>query len=165
MKQIPLYGKNGKGFYAVVDDEDYSILSRYRWNYWHGAVLRTFLDHGKCHVWYMHRIIMNPRRGFEVDHINGDPLDNRKENLRVARHRDNLQNIKMSKKNTSGYTGVWWNKAMKKWAASIRTRGEQRYLGAFDTKEDAYKAYLKEAVKVRGRFLSKHLQQDAQTFL
>lgn len=139
MNQIQLHGKNGNGKYALVDEEDFPILNRYRWNFWHGAVLRTFHEHGIVHVWYMHRIIMNPRSNKEVDHINGNPLDNRKENLRILTHQENLWNMKMRKTNKSGYVGVKEIKNRKgiRYKATLKINEKFRTLGYYNTPEEA----------------------------
>lgn len=78
---------------------------------------------------------------YDVDHINGDPTDNRIVNLRLDIHRLNPQNTsKLRDANTSGYTGV--NKHNNKWQAKIGVKGKQIYLGNFKTPQEAYAAYL-----------------------
>jgi hypothetical protein len=77
----------------------------------------------------------------EVDHINGNSLDNRFENLRIATHADNGKNQKKPKDNTSGFKGVVWNKQKKKWQASIKVNNKRIYLGCYNTSEEASAAY------------------------
>jgi len=89
----------------------------------------------------MHTVIMNPPEGKEIDHINGDGLDNRRENLRIVSHRTNQQNRHENK--TSRYPGVSWCKQHKKWKAQIHLSGANTYLGYFDVEEDAARAYVK----------------------
>ncbi|EPA6882664.1 HNH endonuclease signature motif containing protein [Pseudomonas aeruginosa] len=87
-----------------------------------------------------HRIAFLMHHGFlpaEVDHINGDPLDNRIENLRAATHAENLRNIKTSTRNTSGQKGVSWHKKSGKWSVGIRLNGRWAHLGLFASYEDA----------------------------
>ena len=108
---------------------------------------------GRIHNKYilMHRLIMNMGKydcndKFEIDHINGKPYDNRKENLRIVTHMQNMKNIKLSVSNTSGYKGVHWCKLEKKWKAFIAVNKRTIHLGTFANKEDAINA-RKEAEK------------------
>jgi len=86
--------------------------------------------------------------GFYIDHINGNKIDNRLENLRLATNSQNQQNRPAPKNSTSGYRGVTWHKQVNKWMARICIKGERKTIGFFDTAEDAYEAYKKEAKKV-----------------
>lgn len=86
-----------------------------------------------------------------IDHINGDPADNRIANLRIANQAENMQNIAMYKSNKSGYMGVHFHKRNKKYQATIKAYGKQKHLGYFDTAELAFEAY-KEAKKVLHSF-------------
>lgn len=79
--------------------------------------------------------------GVVVDHINGNPSDNRKENLRVVSHLENMKNRKLSSANTSGITGVFQTKNGK-WYARIMADGNEIWLGTFETKDDAAAARL-----------------------
>lgn len=75
-----------------------------------------------------------------VDHINGDSLDNRKENLRVVAHKHNTQNFGVRYDNKSGYRGVSWSTSRKKWCAYVRLNGVNKNLGRYDHVEEAAKA-------------------------
>lgn len=75
-----------------------------------------------------------------IDHINGDTSDNRLSNLRLVTHQENQQNARRSKLNTSGHTGVYWNKRTNKWDASITYNYKQKHLGVFSNLEDAIKS-------------------------
>ncbi|MCE7699722.1 MAG: HNH endonuclease [Methanobacterium paludis] len=92
----------------------------------------------------MHRLIMGAPKGMVVDHINHNGLDNRKSNLRVVTHRQNMQNRK--NKGTSNYPGVHFKKENHKWVARIRIGKEMKYLGIFDNERTAAKKY-EEAVR------------------
>lgn len=100
----------------------------------------------------MHRLIMNAQNGQMIDHINGNVLDNRKENLRLCNKSTNAMNCKVHKHNTSGYKGVAWHKQMKKWRAYIVINDKQKSLGLYKTKEEAAKAYNKAALELFGEF-------------
>lgn len=99
----------------------------------------------------LHRAVM----GFpnlHVDHINKNKLDNRKINLRLCTHSQNMANKELRSTNTSGYKGVIWYKPTKKWRATIKAQGKFYHLGYYRTKEAAALAYNKKALEVFGEF-------------
>lgn len=102
----------------------------------------------KCKRMYGHRVawLLTNKEwpSGEIDHINGDRSDNRIENLRIVSSQQNSKNAKRHKGNSSGVTGVYWNKRAKKWQAYICIDGKQTYLGIFDVLGDA-KTARKEA--------------------
>lgn len=81
-----------------------------------------------------------PKKG--IDHINGNPSDNRWTNLREATQAENMQNLSIRSHNTSGYPGVSWNRVLMKWQVTIRKNGKSKYLGLFDCVKKAASAYL-----------------------
>lgn len=87
-----------------------------------------------------------------VDHINGDPLDNRFANIREASDTQNKQNSRTRKDNRSGIKGAFFHKQTRKWASAIRLNGKSKYLGLFETAEDAHAAYCKAAKELYGEF-------------
>lgn len=87
-----------------------------------------------------------------LDHINGDPLDNRLANLREATDAENNCNRGPTKKNKAGIKGVWWRYDRSKWCAQIRVNGKSRHLGHFDSAEDAHAAYVSAAKVLHGKF-------------
>lgn len=88
----------------------------------------------------------------DVDHINGNPSDNRLANLRRATNSQNQQNRRLGSNNTSGYKGVFFNKQCRKWAATIFADGRARHLGLFSTPDQAHVAYVDAAKKFFGEF-------------
>lgn len=96
--------------------------------------------HGECPV------------DMQIDHINGVRDDNRICNLRLADNSQNNANVKLKSNNTSGYKGVTWSKASKKWAAQIHHKGKHIHLGLFDRKEDAAMAVMSARHLYHGEF-------------
>jgi hypothetical protein len=100
----------------------------------------------------MHALIVGCTGEEIADHWNHDTLDNRRNNLRKCTHSQNQWNQKRSKRNTSGFKGVTWEKRRGKWHAQIRVNGKQKYLGEFLSIEDAARAYDRAAEMYHGEF-------------
>jgi len=96
----------------------------------------------------MHREIMGCPTKKQIDHINNDPLDNRRSNLRVCSHAENSRNRRMS---SGKLKGVLW-KSKNRWQARIRVNGNLKVLGSYLSPQDAASAYDKAAVKYFGEF-------------
>jgi hypothetical protein len=148
MKLIPLT----KGIYALVDDEDYDKVSQLSWKYTGGYAAHNYQSNGVQHVTYMHRLIMGAKKGQFVDHINHDPLDNRRTNLRLCTHSQNHMNRTKLLGKSSRYKGVTWNKQVGKWKASIQAEGKYRFIGYFMNELHAALAYDMWAKPTYGEF-------------
>ncbi len=144
MKEIQLT----KGKVAIVDDEDFELLSKTSWHFHNLGYARS----GRPKR-YMHRVIMNADKGKFVDHINGNKLDNRKCNLRFATVSQNRANSKISPTaNKSGYKGVCWDTYTNKWRVSIKVDNKTRYQRYFINKTVAAKKYNELATYYFGQY-------------
>lgn len=139
--------------WVQVDPDDFARLMKYRWhlvNVGTGSYAVSTIEGKRV---FMHRMVMgvdDPE--VIVDHINRDKLDNRRENLRTATAQQNSFNVDKHSDNTSGHKGVTWDKLRRKWVASIVKDGKRRFLGRFDTAEEAARTYDDAAELLFGEF-------------
>jgi hypothetical protein len=145
----------------MVDDEDFDALNAYRWSVDKGYAKRNIphpeggvLPNGKARrcKQLMHRVIMGLgfRGELEVDHIDGNGLNNQRSNLRIATRVQNARNVGMRRTNTSGYKGVMRHKG--RWTAVIKLNGNQKHIGYYDDPAVAFEAYKRAAVEIHGEF-------------
>lgn len=156
MKIIPLSGNVAAGRVALVDDEDYALVSQYRWHVYEkqrpgrnsGPYVQASIkrDDGRHTTIRMHCLIIG-RSG--IDHRNGNGLDNQRANLRSATSPQNAAN-QFQKAGT--YKGVSWKSRLDKWQAHIRIDGHLQYLGVYAVEEDAARAYDATALAAWGEF-------------
>lgn len=133
-----------KGKTTIIDAEDYDKVSKHRWNYNNGAVMANIDLEGKRTTLKLHRYVLGLKKGDPiVDHKNNNPLDNRKSNLRICTHAENLRNRGKAANNKSGYKGVSWAVHAGKWQASICKNYKSYHLGLFEDPKEAHKAYIK----------------------
>ena len=153
MKQIKL----SRNKIAIVSDEDFKMVNQHKWycvpkdncEYACHDFGNKDNQYGVKHV-TMHKFLMDTPFGMQVDHIDGNGLNNCRENLRICTQSQNNGNYRISARNKSGFKGVSWHKKTGKWRATLATYmldKKQQYLGVFENKEDAAKAY-NEAAKV-----------------
>lgn len=147
-------------FVALVDDCDADIAHQ-GWRLMRGGRGLWYACRGSKTVpktVSMHRIILERILGRSLntgeycDHINGNGLDNRRANLRLATSSQNGANRRRASNNSSGYKGVSWNRVTGKWQAMIRVNKRQINLGSYATPEAAHQAYCEAAQKHFGEF-------------
>ena len=138
------YTETGKEF--LFDKDMYTSISQYYWGeskgYFHTSTGNTTSKYLPLH----HLVMGKPEKGKEIDHINRDPRDNRKQNLRVVSHLENMQNLSKNKTNTTGVSNVYYDKTRKKFFGRFRYNKKIYYSKACDNIKDAEKA-VKEKMK------------------
>lgn len=155
MKQIQLTQNKT----ALIDDEDFELVNEFKWcavqqgrnfyatrGYWNKQTKKTKQIR-------MHRLIMDvtdPK--IEIDHINGDGLNNQRYNLRICTRSQNQRNKRKQNNTTSKYEGVHWHKQHNKWIAKIRINGQRKHLGCFLCEIDAACYYDYYAIKYFDEF-------------
>ena len=166
--EFGLYGigycsNTGKEFF--FDMEDYEKIKNYCWYQSYKKrtkttpIIRTHIrnENNKQTTITMHVLL-----GYKnYDHIDRNELNNRKYNLRLATFQQNSWNKSLLKRNTSGFTGVHWNKNREKWWAQIKYNNKSKYLGTFTDKEDAIRARLQAEKEYFGEFApQRHLFKE-----
>jgi len=154
VRRIPL----GKGLFATVDAADYEEVSKYHWYALRGGsgnVYAATTRNGK--TVYMHRMLMRPGKGYVVDHIDGNGLNNRRCNLRVCTPAQNLAN-KSPRGGSSSFAGVYRRKD--KWVAHVTRRGKYHYVGVFDDEVAAAKARDRKAYELHGQYAYLNFPED-----
>ncbi len=159
VKVMTIIRRNGDQYDVLLDAEDYEIQNQYTWSIdtsrpdGKPRVMRhDVLPDGKRRVHLLHRDILNAPHGMEVDHINGNQLDERRCNIRLCTHAENMRNRQKFRNCSSQYKGVSMDKNSNTWIAHIQVNGVQKYLGGFTTEIDAAKAYNEAAKALYGEF-------------
>lgn len=137
---------------VMVSDEDYELVKQYNWQVSPENCVAGHTVGGSKQRILMHRFIMNAPRHLEVDHINGDRLDNRRSNLRLCTSSENKMNRGIRCDTKSGYKGVSWHKQRNKWTARIKAGNTYKHLGLFDDVKEAALAYNQASLKYHGEF-------------
>lgn len=154
-----------KGEQILVDDDVYLWASQFDWRVTNERKYKYAVTGGRHK---MHRIVMGTMRDSKlfVDHINGNGLDNRRENLRVCTVSENFMNQCLRTNNSSGYKGVHKLKAGGKYQSFCAVGGKRIYLGVFDTAEQAAIEYNRAAKRMHGEFARLNIiPQSCQTEL
>jgi len=151
-----------KGYEAIVDVADLPIVGAFNWH----ASVKTANDGQAGNVYArrkvagskgvfalsMHREILGDPAGVQIDHHDGNGLNNTRANLRLATQAENARNARRSRSNTSGLKGVTWHKGARKWMAQISVNGSQKYLGCYATLALAHAAYCSASAELHGHF-------------
>lgn len=146
-QKLPLYSREQIVGYTVLDPEDAARFGHWRWNLRRRCGLsyavRSERRDGRPHKVYLHRAILgvgdagkSASGRLEVDHIDGDGLNNRRRNLRLATRSLNAQNRRVQE-GTSLYRGVYWERRSKRWRAKAQLNGKFYSLGLFRSEEQA----------------------------
>jgi len=144
------YVKLTQGQLAEIDKRDWNKLKKYNWLYRKSGRTDGKNGYAQSGLVFMHNIIMKPKKGLVVDHIDSDGLNNRRSNLRVVTKSQNAHNV--IRKNKTGYRGVRKKKGLKQkpYEAQIKFEGKVRYIGIYSTAEEAGLAYNKKAKELFG---------------
>lgn len=142
------------GAEVLVDDEDFDFVSQYSWHVSHNgyAIRRAVEPSGRKRVIYMHKELMTPSPGHEIDHADMNKLNNCRSNLREASRTLNNANHRPREGCSSKFKGVAWHKNYKRWWSYINKNGKRLSLGYFYDEVEAAKAYNAAAQLLFGEF-------------
>ncbi len=152
--RLPLLARDGTvRAYTLVDAQDVARLSQWTWSLQgrapgkQYAIRQCVIDGRNTHIALHREVVGLPRHSgpttgdrLEPDHINGDGLDNRRENLRIVTHAQNQQNKRPNRNATSRYRGVYWRTNRRRWVAEVRHAGRHFELGYFTDEHEAARA-------------------------
>jgi hypothetical protein len=144
------------GYQALVDDEDYDRLMKYKW--WANKRGKVYYAVGYpkgqwlSSTLLMHRIILNASKGMLIDHKDRNGLNNQKSNLRICTKSQNIQNSRPWRSSTTGYKGVWYWKERNKFVAYLDFENKRISLGTHKTAIEAARARDIAALKYYGEF-------------
>lgn len=147
-----------RGYEAVIDAADAHLVDRSNWHAMtdtrNAIYAATKEDRdGKWRNVLLHRLLLGVKDPkVHIDHIDSDGLNNRRSNLRLATRVENMRNQRGHRDSSSGLKGVSWDKRKRKWVAQICVLGQQKFLGRFDTTQEAHEAYCKGAAMFHGEF-------------
>lgn len=145
-----------KGYKTTVCDCHYNKVKDYKWSAqisrYQVRAVRGISRNNIRHTYLMHREIMDVPKGMEIDHIDGNTLNNQCSNLRICSKFENARNVRLTSKNTSGHKGVCWSKHNNRWHARVICNNHTYHLGYFLDKQEAIDAYNKKAKELHGEY-------------
>lgn len=143
------------GGHFVIDADNFEMVSERTWfrgkrGYPVSHTSRRSPDGHKTET--LHKFLLRPGKGFDVDHISGDKMDNRRNNVRICSHQQNMFNQRLKTTNSSGYSGVSYSKNAGKYEAYINRDGRKIHLGLFMSAREAAEAREVAAVRLFGEY-------------
>lgn len=155
--RIKMFGSYGVFYLGqtefLFDTEDLPVIRGQQWYQdKDGYLASSYLFDGRRCFNMFHRVVMHAKPGQSVDHINKDKTDNRKQNLRFCVRSENNMNRTLFSNNTSGVTGVYYDKKRRKWVANIVCNHKRIFIGRFDEKEEAVIARLQKEMELFKEF-------------
>lgn len=159
------------GEICLIDDEDLSLAADRTWrltrraNGDEGYVTGAFRDQGRKTTKPIHRVIMQPTGDAVVDHINGNRLDNRRCNLRICTHKQNMRNRRPNRGKDHGYKGIYRRPGESRWHAQINLDGKFVRIGTFDDPQSAAVAYDRAATHHFGEYARLNFSADRDWIL
>jgi len=148
MKKIDISTPKYPNTFALVDDKDFNLVSKYNWYLTDTGYARTSTPKKM----YMHRLILGLKTKKQCDHISGNKLDNRRKNLRGCEERKNHYNQKLRSNNKSGFRGVSFDTSRNKWVVQITKDGKTNHGGRFKDLNIAIKECVKLSKELYGDF-------------
>lgn len=134
-----------------IDDEDFDLVSKYKWRLSKGKYTYYVITHNKVDnkdtTLYLHRLVFGNSDKNSIDHIDGNGLNNQKNNLRICTYTQNNRNRNSCINSSSKYKGVSWYKKSCKWRASIQVNKKMIHIGYYNSEEDAAEMYNLHAIK------------------
>ena len=119
-----------------IDKEFLNKIKNYKWSLDGYGYVTSSGGFGKKQI-KLHQLIIGKKKGYVIDHRDHDTLNNQKDNLRHITQHQNTMYCCIPKNNTSGYKGLWWNRAREKWSVEIKFKYKKIFLGHFKNKEEA----------------------------
>src|SRR4029077_2817906 len=141
-----------RGHVAFVSDEDFEFLSTFKWHVQISKHTCYAASHSKGVTTFMHRLILGAEKGINVDHVDGNGLNNVRENLRRCTQHGNSRNAFKRKPASSIYKGVSFYKRDQLWTAQIMVDRRYIHIGRFSTEAQAAQAYNRAAMVHFGDF-------------
>lgn len=136
-----------QGRETLVDANQVENLGKHNWVWCHRKMPIGYAELPR-NQGFMHRIVMRAPKGMMVDHLNGNSLDNRKQNLRICTNRENQQN--RTNHRSGRLVGASFHKETGKWRARIKIDGNQKHIGLFKTEIEAHEAYMNALKELAG---------------
>jgi len=141
-----------QGRFAIVDAEDYDRLSEHKWHVMKCVRTEYAGSYQDGKYILMHRVLLNAPHHRIVDHRDGNGLNNRKHNLRLCTHQENLYNQRPRLGGTSRFRGVCWRKTRRKYETKIQKNGKRYSLGYYHDETEAAVVYDIKAMELFGEF-------------